>query len=77
MTHERPEERPTQLDQPFPPPPPEDPLAKDRAAAAGAAGQQDEDLEIDRGAVISAGMRSVGRWAWSLIGTMIAVSTLR
>ncbi|HHV22466.1 MAG TPA: AI-2E family transporter [Propionibacterium sp.] len=76
MTHERPEERPTQLDQPFPPPPPEDPLAKDRAAAAGAAGQQDEDLEIDRGAVISAGMRSVGRWAWSLIGTMIAVAAI-
>ena len=35
-----------------------------------------EDDAIDRGAVISAGVRSVGRWAWSLIGTMLATAAI-
>ncbi|MDO5500763.1 MAG: AI-2E family transporter [Propionibacteriaceae bacterium] len=60
--------QPSQLDQPLPPPPPEAPL---KAAPPGG-----EEHEIDRGTVISAGVRSVGRWAWSLIGTMLATAAI-
>ncbi|MDO5681984.1 MAG: AI-2E family transporter [Propionibacteriaceae bacterium] len=64
MTDPR-DERPSQLDQPIPPPSPPDPLRQ--------VGAEDE---IDRGTVISAGVRSVGRWAWSLIGIMIATAAI-
>ncbi|WP_432559633.1 AI-2E family transporter [Granulicoccus sp. GXG6511] len=76
MTHDSAEERRSQLDQPLPPPPPEDPLAKGGSTAFGHSGGQQGDDDIDRGTVISAGVRSVGRWAWSLIGIMLATAAI-
>lgn len=53
--------------QPLPPTPPPNPLDRER---------EPSEEHIDRGAVISAGARSVGRWSWSLIGTMLAIAAL-
>lgn len=72
MTSDHPDE-PGQLDQPLPPRQPADPLRRPTAPRGGTVG---EDEEIDRGAVISAGVRSIGRWAWSLIGTMLATAAI-
>lgn len=71
MTSDHPDE-PGQLDQPLPPPPPEDRLIRVGGERPGA----DPNDVIDRGTVISAGARSVGRWSWSLIGTMLATAAI-
>lgn len=55
-------------DQPLPPAPPKNPLPRTR--------QEPPDDFIDRGAVIGAGVRSVGRWSWSIIGIMLATAAL-
>lgn len=58
----------TDVGQPGPPRSPAEPSARARPVNPGD--------EIDRGTVISAAARSVGRWAWSLVGIMLATAAI-